>query len=168
MLNKLKQNYRLANVLSRVLFVAAYVFATWQRYLQASFLIIAEQNLLVALLASALVGVVAQFIVPLLVKMFLNMSRIHSVPVAEYCILALLYFSAAMAASGAVCLVGWFVPVASVWLGVLAPVAATLVVGFLFFRRTSALYFNDVTAVVYAKSYFVAWVILLVIVGVIL
>ena len=100
--------------------------------------------------------------------LFLNFARNQTVPAAEFCIFAYLYFAAGMATTGAILLVGWFVPVAAVWLSVIAPVASVLLYGFLFFIRTSKLYFNDVTAVNYAKSFIWAEVVLLVVFGVLL
>ena len=151
MFSKLRTNYRLANILARTLFVLAFMFATWRNFYESSYLVLQRFDLPMALLAAAVLGIIVQFLVPVVCGLFLNFARNQTVPAAEFCIF-----------------VGWFVPVAAVWLTVIAPVASVLLYGFLFFLRTSKLYFNDVTAVNYAKSFIWAEVVLLVVFGVLL
>ena len=168
MFSKLRQNFRMANVLCRVLFILTYVFASWQRFLQASYLVTTEANLPLSLLAAAIMGVIMQFIVPALVNVFINLSKIHSLPVAEYCVVVFLFLSAGMLLCGAINLFAWFFPVAAVWITSLSPIVVTLGVGFAFFKVTAKLYFNDVTTVTYAKACVVAVAVLLVVLGVLL
>lgn len=168
MFSKLRTNYRLANILARTLFVLAFMFATWRNFYESSYLVLQRFDLPMALLAAAVLGIIVQFLVPVVCGLFLNFARNQTVPAAEFCIFAYLYFAAGMATTGAILLVGWFVPVAAVWLSVIAPVVSVLLYGFLFFLRTSKLYFNDVTAVNYAKSFIWAEVMLLVVFGVLL
>ena len=168
MFSKLKSNYRLANILARALFVVAFMFASWRRFFEASYIVMKHSDLLLALVAAGLFGIVLQFLIPVVCGLFLNFARNQTVPVAEFCIFAYLYFAAGMATTGAILLVAWFVPTTMVWLEMIAPVFCTLLFGFLFFLRTSKLYFNDVTVVGYAKSFAVAAVLLVVLCGVML
>ena len=121
-----------------------------------------------SLLSAAIMGVILQFIVPALVNVFINLSKIHSLPFAEYCVVVFLFLSASMLLCGAINLFAWFFPAAAVWITTLSPIVVTLGVGFAFFKVTAKLYFNDVTTVTYARSCVVAVAVLLVVLGVLL
>lgn len=148
---KLRQNFRLADLLSRILFVLTYAFTCWQRAFAATYLVMQQANIWLAIVSALLLGVILQFLVPVAINLFLNLARIHNVPTAEYCVVAFVHFALGFVLCGVVNLFGWFFPVASVWISTLAPVVVTAAVGMLFFKVTSRLYFNDVTTPSYAK-----------------
>ena len=153
MFTKLRQNFRLSNLLARILFVVTYAFYCWQRAYAATYLVLQRADIWLAIASGLLMGVVLQFLLPVLVNLFLGLARVHSsVPIAEYCVITYLHFALAFAVCGVANLFGWFFPVASVWISAIFLAVVALAVGFLFFKVTSKLYFNDVTTPSYAVA----------------
>ena len=184
MFSKLRANYSLSNVLVRIFFVLAVVFATWQDMLGAAnyYAVSGWSNaiiqmgdtqgvllrlngsvkLVIALTSSALCGVVLMFLTPFIAGLFLNISKIYSVPRAEYCLLVNLYCSIGFFACGLLNLINLITPVFMVWGGVIFPFIVTLACFISFYSVTSKLYFNDVTKVHYFKCLLIVAIIVLV------
>ena len=154
---KLRQNYRLSKTLASILFIFAYAFSCWQRAYAATYLVLQRADIWLAIASALFLGIILQFLLPVLVNLFLGLARVHSsVPTAEYCVIAYMHFALGFVLCGIADLFGWFFPVASVWISAIVPVVVTLAVGFLFFKVTSKLYFNDVTTPSYAVAVAVA------------
>lgn len=149
----LRKNFKLANWLVRILFVLCYAFANWRTSLSVTSVLLQQPDVVVSVLSSLLTGVLLQFVLPLVCNLFLGFARIHFVPNAEYGLLALLFASIGCFVCGVGETVGYFLPVAAGWIAALLPVVTSLVVCFAFFKVTVKLYFNDVTAVNYAKYF---------------
>lgn len=173
MFSKLRANYNLANVLVRIFFVLAVILSTWQSmlgtvnyaYMGAMQQYVNQLNgtvkLLIALTSSAIAGVVLMLITPLLTGLFLNVSKIYSVPRAEYCLLVNLYCALGFFVNGLLNLINLITPVFMVWGGVIFPFVITLGVFVSFYLVTSKMYFNDVTKVHYFKCLLVVALIVL-------
>lgn len=172
MINKLRANYRLSNVLVRIAFVLAFVLYSWQTSLAVATMmtgqVSGQYNLLMALLSSALLGTGIMFLVPLIANVFLNYSRFYTVPRAEYGLLTLLFFTLYFAACGLLKLINLFTPLLLVWGDVLFPVLVSLgcVIGF--YAATAKLYFNNQTKPYYFRNLAIAYVILIVVAEVLL
>ena len=167
MINKLRQNYRLSDVLVRISFVLAYMFYSWQEYLVTAQIAMQELSaqlgytvvvgnaavVLTALFASMLVGAIMMAVVPLIATgIFVQMSRFYTIQRSEYGLLTNLFFTLYFVACGILRLINLFTPVLLSWGGVLFPFIVSLgcVIGF--YRVTSRLYFNDVTRPVYFRN----------------
>lgn len=178
MFSKLRANYNLANVLVRIFFVLAVMLSTWQSMLGAVYYGVANvgvydmqqilaglngsAKLTIALMSSAIAGVALMFIVPFLAGLFLNVSKIYSVPRAEYCLLVNLYCALGFFVNGLLNLINLITPVFMVWGGVIFPFVITLVGFISFYLVTSKLYFNDVTKVHYFKCLLIVALVVLV------
>ena len=166
MFAKLKQNYKLCNILACVAFVLTYAFSAWQRALGVTLIVLGNTNIWFALLSVLIVGVLFLFLVPFLVNTYLNVSRIFSVPRAEYVLLVRAFFALGFLLVGLLNLVNLFTPLFVTWGNIVFPPLVLTVCTVIFFRITSKKYFNDVTKTYYFKSMLIAWLILLVIVEV--
>lgn len=172
MFNKLKANYKLSNVLVRVLFVLMFVFMRWQDFLGSAYIIdfaaltggaiSGTAKLLLALFSAALLGTILMFLLPFAVNIFLNVARIYSVPRAEYCILSHLYCSLGFFVCGLLNLINIITPVFLVWGAVLFPFIVTVGCAVSFYSVTARLYFNDVTKPHYFKCLLMLFGVLLV------
>ena len=164
MIEKLRRNFNLANVLTRVLLVLTFVFANWQQYLSATILVLGYSSLALGLSVVFIVGVVLAFLIPVLINWALNVARIYSVPRSEYCLLGTLFAALGMFICGLLNLVNLFTPLFLIWGSVIFPFVALTVVMLCFYKVTSGLYFNDVTRVYYFKVCLVVYAILVVLV----
>lgn len=174
MFSKLKANYNLSNILVRIFFVLAVVLATWQdmlgtvyyTYLGATQEMLAQFNesakLAIALMASLFSGVVLMVVTPFLAQLFLNVTKIYSVPRAEFCLIVNLYCAIGFFLVGVLNLINLITPLAMVWGGVLFPVIVTIGCFASFYMVTSKMYFNDVTKVHYFKCLLIVFVIVIV------
>lgn len=171
MFNKLKSNYNLANVIVRILYVLAVVLSLWQSMLGTVYYAFSNgltyglngaAKLVVALLSSAIIGVVLMLITPLLTNLFLNVSKIYSVPRAEYCLVVNLYCAIGFFINGLLNLINLITPIFMVWGSVLFPFVVTLGCFVSFYFVTSKMYFNDVTQVHYFKCLLIVALIVLV------
>lgn len=168
MLTKLKNNYQLSNVLVRILFVVAYVFAKWQTGLAAATLTESYMQMsladgakfVVAFASLAVMGTVWMFLLPPLVNVALNFVKIYSVPRSEYCLLAHAFFALGYFVCGVLNLINLFTPLFAVWGRVLFPFVSSLVAALLFFKVTKKLYFNTATSVYYFKVFAVAYIVI--------
>lgn len=175
MFSKLRANYNLANVLVRVFFVLAVVLSTWQISLGTVYYMdfgagfgisMAQFNsavkLAIALMTSAIMGVILMFITPLFAGLFLNVAKIYSVPRAEYCLIVNLYCAVGFFLYGLLNLINLITPIFMVWGSVLFPIIITIGCFASFYLVTSKLYFNDVTTVHYFKCLMVVFAIVMV------
>jgi len=163
----------LSNVLVRIFFVLAVVFSTWQTSLGVVYYAFSGNlagvmngfngtaKLLIALLTSAIIGVILMFLVPLLANLFLNVTKIYSVPRAEFCLIVNLYCSVGFFLNGLLNLINLITPVFMVWGGVIYPFIITLGCFASFYLVTSKMYFNDVTRVHYFKCVLIVALIVL-------
>ena len=177
MINKLRANYNLSNVLIRVLFVLAYVLYSWQTSLAVATVMVGQYmgqqmsgsyNLLLALLTSAFLGVIIMVIVPLISNIFLNISHFYTVPQAEYSLLTMLFFTLYFFVCGLLRLINLLTPLLLVWGDVLFPVIVSLGCVIWFYIVTSNLYFNNQTKPYYFRSLAVTYLILIVVAEVLL
>lgn len=176
MFSKLRENYKLSNVLVRIAFVLTFLFANWQQFLGTASNITAyfpyelptSARLLVAISAALLFGVILMFILPFVINVFLNAMRNYNIPRAEYNLLVYAFFSIGNLTLGILQLVNLFTPILLVWGGVIFPFAVFVICAFFFYRLTVKLYFNDVTEIYYFRAIIVEYAFLAVILGVIL
>ncbi|MCM1289299.1 MAG: hypothetical protein NC132_01415 [Corallococcus sp.] len=166
MIEKLRHNFNLTNVLSRIFFVLSFVFANWQRYLSATVLVLGRSSLWLGLAAAFLVGVIFSFILPLLINLVLNWAKLFSVPRAEYGLFGVLFATLGMFICGLLNLVNLFTPLFAVWGSVIFPFIALTISLLCFYKVTSRLYFNDVTRVYYFKLCLIVYAVAVVLVGV--
>lgn len=173
MFNKLKSNYNLSNVLVKIFFVLAVVLCTWQVSLGTIYYAFSGDmaklingfngaaKLTIALLISALIGVILMLITPFLTNLFLNVAKIYSVPRAEYCLIVNLFCAIGFFVTGLLNLINLITPVFMVWGGVIFPFAVTAVCFVAFYLVTSKMYFNAVTKVHYFKCVLVVAIVVL-------
>ncbi len=167
MFTKLKNNYRLSNVLARIFFVLAFVFAKWQTglaaatltesYLQTS---LGASKLFVALTTVAGLGTGLMFLLPVIVNAILNFAKIYSVPRNEYCLFAHVFCALGYFICGALNLINVFTPIFAVWGRVLFPFVSSLIAALLFYKVTAKLYFNSSTSVYYFKVFAIAYLVI--------
>ena len=179
MFSKLRSNYKLSNILVRIAFVLAYVLYSWQTSLSVTEMTIAQMSylgtgnfseaytLVMSLFVSASLGVGLMFLLPLLARTFLNVSRFYNVPHAEYTLLAHVFFTLYFVVCGALRLVNVFTPLLLVWGEVLFPVVVGTACAIWFYAVTSKLYFNDVTKPFYFRNMAIVYFVC-VVVGVVL
>lgn len=176
MINKLRSNYQLSNVLIRIAFVLAYVLYSWQSSLAVATLMFKDfalqtsgtYGLWVALLTSALLGVILMFLTPVISNAFLNFSRFYNVPRAEYALLTHLFFTVYFAICGVLRLINLFTPLLLVWGDVLFPLLSSLGCVVWFYTVTAKLYFNEQTKPYYFRNLALTYVVLIVVAEVLL
>ena len=173
MFNKLKSNYNLSNVLVKVFLVLAVVLSTWQTSLGILYYAMPTQaanmmtalngaaKVIIAVMTSLIMGVILMFLLPFLTNVFLNASKIHNVPRAEYCLLVNLFTAIGFFVCGLLNLINLITPVFMVWGSVIYPFVVTLGLFVAFYFVTAKMYFNDVTKLHYFKCVLVVAVIVL-------
>lgn len=173
MLEKLKKNYQLSNVLARTLFVLTYVFANWQAGLSSCMVVeslmgisFGASRLWFALLCSVLAGTLWMFLLPPIANVVLNFLKIYSVPRNEYCLLAHAFFALGYFICGLLNLVNLFTPLFSTWGAVLFPFVSSLVAALAFYKVTAKLYFNDISVVYYFKAFATTYLLVVLVLGV--
>ena len=178
MFTKLRTNYKLSNVLVRVAFVLTYVLYSWQNILATTQIALSmygsRLNLpdtyvfVVAIFTTGLIGVAWMFLVPLIVKFFLNFSNFYSVPRAEYTLIVHLFFTLYYLACGLLSIVHLFTPLLLTWGAELFPfvVGTGCVIGF--YAVTSKLYFNDATVQYYFRNLAIVYFVFAFVFGVVL
>lgn len=162
MFNKLRQNYKLSDLLIRIAFVLAYMFYSWQSCLESVWLVSMQYGallhftdvsaVLTALFAGLLMGVVLMFLVPFVTRLFLNYSRFFNVPRAEYALLAHLFCTIYFVICGALRMLNLITPLLLGWGATLFPFVASLCCMIWFYHVTSRLYFNDLTRPYYFRN----------------
>ena len=178
MFSKLRSNYRLSNLLTRIAFVLAYVFYSWQKTLATTELALQMYNftpnmssshtVVVAILSSLLMGAILMFLVPVVANVFLNISRFYNVPRAEYCLIAHLFFTLFYLVCGALNLVNLITPLLLVWGEKLFPFISATGCMIWFYAVTKRLYFNDATAKYYFRNLAILYFVVAFVFGVIL
>lgn len=178
MFNKLRQNYKLSNVLVRIAFVLAYLFYAWQDCLASVQLVSSQYGSLLnfngtlivvtALFTGLIIGVVLMALVPLITRLFLNYSRFYNVPRAEYALFAQLFFTVYYLVCGALRLINLITPAMLVWGGVIFPFVVSLGCVIWFYHVTSQLYFNDLTRPYYFRNLAIVYFVCALVFGVLL
>ena len=178
MFSKLRNNYRLSNVLIRIAFVLAYVLYSWQDILGNTQLALQLYGsvlnisytyaLVVAIFATVSIGVGLMFLVPFVAGVFLNFSRLYSVPRAEYGLLAHLFFTLYYLVCGLLSLVNLFTPLLLTWGEKLFKFIVATGCLIWFYAVTKKLYFNDATAQYYFRNLVIVYFVLAVLFGVVL
>lgn len=172
MFNKLKSNYNLSNVLVKVFYVLAVVLSTWQISLGRVYYLYnsgiayglnGAAKLVIALMTSAIIGLLLMALTPVLTNGFLNLGKIHSVPRAEYCLIVNLYCAIGFFINGLLNLINLITPIFMVWGGVIFPFIVTLGCFVSFYLVTSKMYFNDVTQVHYFKCLLIVALVVLIV-----
>ena len=165
MIEKLRTNFKLSNILSKVFFVLAYCFANWKSAAATltAFIGYVEwgQIIFTTAIAAGISALVAHF-VPVL---FLRVTRLASVTASEYSLLATVFWGAYYLLVGVLNLLNLLSPVIIPWGAVIFPTIASLLCGLGFYAVTSKLYFNDVTRVYYFKVLGFAIVVLTLLAG---
>lgn len=174
MINKLRSNYQLSNLLARIFFVLAYVLYSWQNSLAAAIAlqrdlaISGNATIYLAILTSLLLGVLIMFLVPLFANWFLNLSHFYNIPRAEYCLLTTLFLAMFFFAGGLLKLVNLVTPILLTWGAILIPFVLSIGFAIWFYKVTAKLYFNDVTAVYYFRNFAILYFVVVVVFVVVL
>lgn len=178
MFAKLRQNFRLSDVLIRISFVLCYVLYSWQDCLASARIVLEDYGMMasapdamlisVALLTSLIIGTVLMFLVPLVVNLFLNFSKFHNVPRAEYALFAHLFITLYYLVCGLLGLINLATPLISSWGGGLFSLFVSLGCVIWFYHVTSNLYFNDVTKQYYFRNLAILYLVCAFVFGVIL
>lgn len=173
LINKLKTDYRLSNMIVRILFVVGFVFSCWQDLLLSTTMVASSIGLPsgavipTMLLTGIIMGAVFTLIIPFLINMLLNFLRVYNVPRHEYVLIALVFFDIGFFAVGILNLVNLFTPLFVVWGSILFPLVVSLGCTIGFYKVTANMYFNDVTRQRYFKNLAIIYVALVVVLGVI-
>ncbi len=173
LINKLKTDYRLSNMLVRILFVVGFVFSCWQDLLLSTTMVASYMGLPsgavipTMLLTGIIMGVVLTLIIPFVINMLLNFLRVYNVPRHEYVLIALMFFDIGFFAVGILNLVNLITPLFIVWGSVLFPLIVSLGCTIGFYKVTANMYFNDVTRQRYFKNLAILYVALVIVLGVI-
>ncbi len=151
MITKLRENYKLSDLIIRILFVGGYLFANWQTTASVVNLMVPQSNIWYVVLVGIMAGILWMCLLPFVINIILNVARLYSVPRAEFCLIAMFCMCVNYVILGLFNLVNLFTPLLMVWISVIAPVISALVAGILFYKITSVLYFNDASRVFYFK-----------------
>ena len=127
-----------------------------------------QYNFWLALLTSALLGLIIMLIVPFISNIFLNYSRFYTVPRAEYSLLAMLFFTLYFAICGVLKLINLITPILLVWGEILFPVLVSLGCVIWFYKITANLYFNNQTKPYYFRNLATTYLVLIVVAEVLL
>lgn len=178
MFSKLRQNFRLSNVLIRVSFVLTYVLYSWQNCLTSAQLVSMQYGsvlpmtdsmiIAVALLTSAIIGTVLMFLVPVFVNLFLNVSKFYNVPRAEFTLFAHMFFALYYLVCGLLGLINLLTPLLVSWGASLFALFVSLACAVWFYHVTSKLYFNDVTKPYYFRNLAIVYLVCAFLFGVVL
>ena len=174
LINKLRANYNLANVLIRILFVLAYVLYSWQTSLSVAALMLGQwtgvsnYSVWLSIMTSAVLGVIIMLLLPLVTNVFLHYSRFYTVPRAEYSLIAMLFFALYFAVCGALKLINLATPILLIWGEVIFPVVVSLGCVIWFYHVTSNLYFNNQTKPFYFRNLATTYAILIIVAEVLL
>ncbi len=160
MITKLRNNFKISNVLSKVLFVLTFAFANWQQASAILALLSGQNNTLLAIVFCWAVAIAMVLIVPFVVEFLLKTLKLYNLPTAEYTFLATCACSFGFLLCGLLNLVHLFTPIFLAWGSVLFPFISTLLATLLFYKVTAKLYFNDVTVVHYFRSVGILFVVL--------
>ncbi len=167
-IEKLRTNFNLTNLLTRIMFVCTFVFAMWQKCAASALYVTGSADPWITFAAAILSGILVMFLFSPVVNLLLNITKIYSVPRAEYSLIAMMFAVLNYFILGVLNLVNLFTPLLLAWGAVLFPLISSLVSVILFYRTTAKLYFNDLTAVYYFKAISIVYLIGFVLFAVIL
>lgn len=168
MINKLRQNYNISNILATVAFALTYAFAKWFNFTSVSSIFIGNSNIMVVVLAALLSGFIFAVILPYAINLVLNIARINFVPRAEYSLLAKLFFSATYLVCGLLNLLRFLSPFFAVWGEMLVFAVTTTIAVFSFYSVTAKLYFNNNSRVYYFRLIVIVYIVVMLLGGYIL
>jgi len=167
MIAKLRANYMLANVLSKILLALAYVFASWKTFAGLMTMMLGSAAWPTILLGCSFSGAVMVVLAHFLPKLYLKFAKIYTVPHSEFSLLATLAFAMYYLMVGLLNLILLAVPTFLVWADALFPIVSALVCWLVFYSVTGKLYFNDVTKPYYFATISIAVIALAVLGGVV-
>lgn len=156
MITKLRNNFMLANVLSKVLLVCTYVFANWKSFAGALTFVTGSASWATVLLGSTVSGAVIVVLAHFLPRLFLRFTKIYTVPYSEFSLFATLAWALYCLLVGLLNLILLAAPTFATWASVLFPTVSVIASGLAFYAVTSKLYFNDVTRPYYFYTLSVA------------
>ena len=172
LIEKLKTNFQLSNMIVRILFVVGFVFSNWQDLLISVHLVSESMALPsgtiipMMLLTVIILGVILNLLVPFTINLALNFLRLYNVPRHEYILIAMMFFDIGFFACGILNLVNLFTPILMTWGSVLFPLITSCGCMLGFYKVTSKLYFNEVTRQHYFKYLAIIYIACAVIMGV--
>ena len=172
LIEKLKTNFQLSNMIVRILFVVSFVFCNWQDLLISSQLVLETVNISqnatipLLILGGIISAVFVLLVVPYLINMALNFLRLYNVPRSEYVLIALAFMAIGNIGCGILNLVNLFTPILIAWGAVLFPVIVSCVCMIAFYKVTAKLYFNDVTRANYFRNLAIVYLVFVVVTGV--
>lgn len=150
MIEKLRKNFALSNFLSKVFYVVCASFGNWFTCVSVVGMIYTASVWLV-LLVDVFTSVVLVLLIPLLIRLLLNMLRLYTIPLTEYTLLAIVFLGFYHLLVGILQIPYFFTPILAVWGLYLLDFVASTVCLFAFYKVTAKLYFNAVTEVYYFK-----------------
>ena len=166
MIAKIRNNFKLANVLSKTLLVCTFVLASWKDAAGALSLVFScapwTSTILLSLFAAGIVVVVAHF----LPSLYLQLAKIYTVPKSEFSLFSTLAFATYYLVLALFNLIYFVAPTLIVWGSILFPTISVIGVGLCFYLVTSKLYFNDLTRPFYFASLSIIVIVLAVLGGV--
>ena len=172
LIEKLKTNFQLSNMIVRILFVVGFMFCNWQDLLISVNIVASSMNIAsnttiaMVLLSGLFTGVLLMFLVPMMVNAMLNFMRLYNVPRHEYILIAMIFFDIGFFACGLLNLINLITPVFLTWGSILFPLVTSCGCMIGFYKVTSNLYFNDVTRQQYFKNLAIGYLVLVAVLGV--
>lgn len=173
LINKLKTDYRLSNMIVRILFVVGFVFCNWQDLLFSTTLVASTISLPsgavipIMLLTGIIMGAIFTIIIPFVINVLLNFLRVYNVPRHEYVLIAFVFFDIGFFACGILNLINLITPLFVVWGATLFPLIVSLGCTLGFYKVTANMYFNDVTRQRYFRNLAIIYVAIVIVLGVI-
>ena len=170
--NKLKTNYQLSNLIVRILFVVGFTFCNWQDLLLSVNMVgvgmglSANTTIPMVLLSGVFMGLLLNLVVPFAVNSLLNFMRLYNMPRHEYVLIAMVFFDVGFFACGILNLVNLFTPIFMTWGSILFPLIVSCGCMIGFYKVTSKLYFNEVTRQPYFRTLAIAYLAVVVVLGV--
>ena len=152
MLTKIRTNFNKVNVASKILLVVAYVLAMWKEFAAVLTAYLGNAQWVMVLFGCSISGAVVAVIAHFIAKLYLRMTRLHTVPVREFSLFSTLAYTLYYVLLALLNLIILVAPTFLVWGSVIFPVVSALASGAAFYLVTSKLYFNDVTRAYYFKT----------------
>lgn len=164
---KITKNYALSMTLACAIFALTYAFASI--YQAKSFLsllgqysIVLPRNVMLLLLCSLFIGGVMLAVYAVIVKLFLTIFKIYTIPYSEALFVTLLVFSVRNLLLGCLNLVILFSPVAFTWGSGLFFILSTLPFVVILYYIFDKYYIHISASPLIFKTYCIFWVIVLV------
>lgn len=152
MINKIRSNLKLYNVLFKALLVLTYFFASWKEFAGTLTLMQNSADWPTIVWGCAISSAVMVAIAHFLPRIYLKFAKIYTVNLQEYSVIATLFFALHYLIVGLLNLLLLAFPSFITWGSVLFPLVSVLGCGVAFYFATCKLYFNDVTRYYYFNS----------------